>query len=165
MSVASSPSSGTSGINYHNIAHWDGHGWHTLGAGTNAAVNAIAFSGSKVIVGGDFTSTGGVPANAIAAWTGSTWQALGGGMSNPTGAGKVVAIAVDSATGNVYAGGSFVKPGAAREWGRDVERDHVVSAGHRTVVERGRRVCLGDALLGLDALRRGQSHPGRTPEG
>ncbi len=98
---------GTSGFNYHNIARWDGQGWHQLASGTNGAVNAIAFSSSKVLVGGSFTSAGGVSANAIAEWTGSAWQALGGGMKNGSGNGQVDAVTVDPVSGNVYAGGNF----------------------------------------------------------
>jgi uncharacterized repeat protein (TIGR01451 family) len=98
---------GHSAINYHNVAEWDGHGWHALGSGTNGAVNAIAFSGSAVLVGGSFKTAGGVSAPAIAKWTGTAWQALGSGLSSSSGTPQVDAIAVDPVSGGVYAGGNF----------------------------------------------------------
>jgi trimeric autotransporter adhesin len=99
---------GHSGFNYHNIAEWDGYGWHTLGSGTSGAVNAIAFSGSTVLVGGSFTTAGGISAAAIASWSGGHWHSLGAGMVNTSGAAaQVDAIAVDPASSSVYAGGNF----------------------------------------------------------
>jgi hypothetical protein len=101
---------GHSGINYHNIAEWDGYGWHTLGGGTTGEVKAIAFKGSTVVVGGSFSGAGGIAVSAIASWSGGHWHALGAGMANTSGApAQVDAIAVDPVSGNVYAGGNFAK--------------------------------------------------------
>ncbi|MEO8286509.1 MAG: S-layer homology domain-containing protein [Chloroflexota bacterium] len=65
-----------------NIAHWDGTGWHPLGAGVNNTVYAIAVTGSDVYVGGAFTSAGGVYIAQVARWDGSQWNGLGSGVGN-----------------------------------------------------------------------------------
>jgi hypothetical protein len=82
--------------------------WSPMGTGTNAAVWAIAASGSRVYAGGSFTTAGGISANYIALWNGINWQRLGTGMSGSTSP-AVYSIAIDSPS--VYAGGSFFEAG------------------------------------------------------
>jgi hypothetical protein len=78
------------GITVNNIARWDGNSWFPLGSGTGGgrslalrAVRAIAFSGTEMYIGGDFTTAGGKVSSRIAHWS------LGG-----------VAPTIDSATFN-----------------------------------------------------------------
>ena len=66
------------------IAMWDGTNWSSLGAGiTNEAnvlppkVNAMAWRGTDLIIGGGFTRAGGVSAGAVARWDGTNWFPLG----------------------------------------------------------------------------------------
>ena len=74
----------------------------------NGDIRAIAVSedGSKVYVGGDFTTIGGISANHIACWDGATdtWSPLGDGVN-----GTVWAIAVSG--DKVYVGGDFTTAG------------------------------------------------------
>ena len=66
--------------------------WDTQFTETNAPnglVGALAFSGTNLYVGGDFTNAGGVSVNRIAMWDGHQWTALGSGVSGP-----VLAIAI-----------------------------------------------------------------------
>ncbi len=76
--------------------------------GTDDSVYAIAVSGSKVYMGGDFDHAGGVAAQNVACWDSAahTWSALGGGVNS-----RVLAIA---ASGNdVYVGGNFTQAGGS----------------------------------------------------
>lgn len=66
----------------------------------NDEVNALAFNGGDLFVGGGFTNAGGVSANYIAKWDGNAWSALGLGMDAP-----VRALAATAS--NLYAAGSF----------------------------------------------------------
>ncbi len=92
-------------------------GWSNLGHGATASVAALnqkveTFTsvGSLMYVGGDFTNAGGIAAaDHIATWNGTAWAAVGGGLGDAASA--VYAIAVDTVTGNVYAGGSFNNAG------------------------------------------------------
>ena len=99
-----------------NIAHWDGHGWSSLGTGTqngtNNWVRAIAVSGTTVYAGGDFTTAGGAGANYIASWNGTAWSPLGSGMTDPSNSNtpRVEALAMSGST--LYAAGTFDDAGA-----------------------------------------------------
>jgi hypothetical protein len=94
-----------------NIAHWDGHGWSSLGTGThngtNGTVLAIAVSGSTVYAGGDFTTAGGAGANYVASWNGTAWSPLGGGMSEPSNQRTPEVNALTLSGSTLYAGGTF----------------------------------------------------------
>jgi hypothetical protein len=72
--------------------------------GLNSAVHALAWDGSNLYVGGEFSTAGGVSANRIARWNSSGWSALGTGMNNP-----VFALAWDGSY--LYAGGAFTNAG------------------------------------------------------
>ncbi len=101
------------------IARWNGVSWAPLGGGltgvhtflsgvTHGWAQSLAFVGTDLIAGGDFTAAGGVPANNIARWNGTTWSALGTGTPN----GIINALAVIGS--DVYAGGDFVTAGVVR---------------------------------------------------
>jgi len=95
-------------------------GWNNLGpagAGNQSygaiegGVYVLERSGSKLYVGGDFDDAGDVAAaDRIAVWDGSAWSAVCPTLTGHT-SGSVYAIAVDSQTGFVYAGGSFANAG------------------------------------------------------
>ena len=72
--------------------------------GMNNSVAALAWDGTNLYAGGDFTTAGDVTANYIAMWNGSAWSTLGTGMN-----GTVYALAWDGT--NLYAGGSFTTAG------------------------------------------------------
>ncbi len=46
--------------------------WSALGAGMNGSVQALAWDGTGLYAGGDFTIAGGTPVNCIARWNGSS---------------------------------------------------------------------------------------------
>jgi|GEM_PF-3816155 len=77
-------------------------GVYGLDAGTNF-VNALAFDGNNVYVGGQFFFAGGITARRIAVWNSSTnqWSALGGGFYN----GAVLALQFYNS--KLVAGGTF----------------------------------------------------------
>jgi hypothetical protein len=98
----------TSNENAIALAKWDGTHWTSLSLGvTNellsslAAVNAMAWNGDDLYVGGSFTKAGGVNAGSIARWDGTNWFPLG--VTGLTGG--INAIAVIS--NEVYVAGSF----------------------------------------------------------
>jgi hypothetical protein len=71
------------------IAQWDGVTWSALGSGVNSRVYALAASGSKLYVGGNFTHVcggaactyGNLPVNNIVQWDGVSWSAFGNGVN------------------------------------------------------------------------------------
>ncbi len=107
------------------LVKWNGTAWSALGSssdGTNGAlnsgVNAFAFIGSDLYVGGSFTDAAGIPeADFITKWSGSTWSALGSdGAGNgalrqgtPGKGGYVRALAVAGI--DLYVGGDFWEAG------------------------------------------------------
>ena len=103
-----------------NVAAWDmtqpdGTGWRALGGGTDRAVDALAFIGSDLYVGGRFLRVGDLVSGpfffAIAAYdttqTGNDgWFALGNGIN-----GRVDALAAIGT--DLYVGGQFGQAGGA----------------------------------------------------
>ncbi len=75
-----------------------------MSGGSFPFVDALAWDGTGLYAGGDFTIAGGTPALYIARWNGSSWSAVGSGMNN-----VVNALAWDG-TG-LYAGGDFTIAG------------------------------------------------------
>ncbi len=64
-----------------NLAQYNGSTYSTFSTGgTNAAVRALYSTGSRLYVGGDFSTIGGVPASHIGYWDGA-WHALNGGTN------------------------------------------------------------------------------------
>ncbi len=77
--------------------------WEIVGGGVGGEVCALELTGTRWIVGGNFSHVGGTPGldvNAIAQWNGTAWSALGAGLD-----GTVRAISVMN--NEIYAGGSF----------------------------------------------------------
>jgi len=105
---------GTAGVN--RVAAWDGSTWTALGSGTTDVVRALATyndgSGSKLYVGGDFSSAGGQSCNKIARWNGAWTTLPGGGVSsNSVGFARVDSLRVANPVigqGNtLFIGGNF----------------------------------------------------------
>jgi uncharacterized repeat protein (TIGR01451 family) len=92
--------------------HWSDR-FGMVGVPDASTVNAVAISGSKVYVAGEFSSVSSDSAlayNSVAVWNGTGWYALGTGMLDSYGnAATVNALAVSG--GVVYAGGNFVSAG------------------------------------------------------
>jgi hypothetical protein len=65
---------GPNGIPARNIAKWDGHAWHALGAGVGGFPNHLAIAddgrGPSLFVEGSFSTVGGGNARNIAQWVG-----------------------------------------------------------------------------------------------
>ena len=114
------------GVAVNNLARFNlnTHTWSDVGGGlTNCpsflcstTVNALAYDGSLVYVGGYFQTAGGsVTVNNIAAWNGTHWSALYDSSLSRLGVdSEVKAIAVSSnvLTTDIYVGGSFTSPGS-----------------------------------------------------
>ncbi len=93
--------SGTVGVNY--VAKWDGTNWSALGSGLNTAAYSLLWTNGVLYVGGSFSTAGGVTTRDIAQWNGATWANVGTGFVS-----TVRALAMDS-SGNLYAGGDFMR--------------------------------------------------------
>lgn len=98
----------------------------TPSAQTNGRVNVVVISGSTAYIGGTFTSvrpagdplgTGEQPRNHAAAIDLTTGAIL---PWNPAPSGAITSIAVNSATGNIYLGGSFGKIGPNQTSRKDI---------------------------------------------
>jgi hypothetical protein len=70
-----------------------------FGTGTNGPVRALTSTGSRLYIGGDFSSASGVPVTRVAYWDG-TWHDVAGGASD-------VVYALTNVSGEVHAGGAF----------------------------------------------------------
>jgi hypothetical protein len=109
VTVAIAPASGI------GPGGWDrvGHGSTTSTPSLNGKVSALNTQRAGYLyAGGTFTNAGGIAsADLIAKWSGSTWSAIGSTpLTNAVGA-EVRAIAYDTVSGKVYAGGTFLNAG------------------------------------------------------
>jgi hypothetical protein len=98
-----------------NIVAWDGASFSSLGTGgTNSAVNALYSDGTRLHVGGAFTSAGGLPVSRLATWDGA-WGEVPGGPSAPVEA--LFGFRGELNVGGVFdvvGSGALVSPGWAR---------------------------------------------------
>ena len=74
-------------------------------------VTALRWTGNRLWIGGAFESAGPVSTYSFASWAAGTWTGYGTGLTQSGSQGTVQSLAVDSATGNVYAGGHFDSAG------------------------------------------------------
>ncbi len=74
-------------------------------------VTALRWTGNRLWIGGAFESAGPVSTYSFASWAAGTWTGYGTGLTQSGSQGTVQSLAVDSATGNVYAGGRFDSAG------------------------------------------------------
>jgi uncharacterized repeat protein (TIGR01451 family) len=92
----------------HNVARWDGVGWHAFGdppgvdglpgGGVSPSVEALAVYHGDLIVGGKFLVAGNTLVRHIARWDGSAWSGLqgpGSGVANSAGPVAVSALYVE----------------------------------------------------------------------
>lgn len=75
--------------------------------GVNGAVLSLIYSGSDLIVGGDFTQVGQLSANNIARWDGTDWAVIGSPTNGTNNA--VNALVIDGT--DIIAGGTFTSAG------------------------------------------------------
>lgn len=92
------------GVSAKHITRFDGTDYHTMGAGMEANVLALATYQGDVYAGGDFTTADGQPAAHVARWDGSQWHPLGLGTD-----GRVRALFAYN--GELYVGGDFTMAG------------------------------------------------------
>jgi trimeric autotransporter adhesin len=96
------------------IAAWDGSSWSTLPGGSSnglgGSVEALAVFGSKLFVGGQFTTLGdsNISAKRIVAWDGNVLSNLTSGSSDGV-SGSVSALAIFGS--KLYVGGNFLSLG------------------------------------------------------
>lgn len=98
------------------VARWDGSAWSALGNnggdGVDGLVDALAWSGSELYVGGNFNTVnyGGTPtvaASRVARWDGTAWSAL----IDPDGKNGLIDFlyALDVVDGQLFVGGIFTR--------------------------------------------------------
>lgn len=98
----------TASTTANHIVKWNGSSYELVGNGLGPQISALAFDGTKLYAGGDFTAvcgntdcnSGNTVVNRIAVWDGTTWAAVEYGMDN-----NVAALA--SHSGKIFAGGNF----------------------------------------------------------
>jgi hypothetical protein len=105
-----------------DVARWDGSTWSALGTGLGGGVFPIARamatfddgSGTRLYVGGTFSSAGGGPVANLAAWDGASWSDVGGGLD-----GDVICLVVfdDGSGPALYVGGDFTHAGGVASEG------------------------------------------------
>lgn len=94
-----------------SLVSWNGSFYSPVGNPVfrrNDGVNALAFQGGKLIVGGSFNSIGGdTRFSKIAIWDGCNWESIGGGLKLTafSGNSSIDVIAVDQE--KIYVGGRF----------------------------------------------------------
>ena len=80
-------------VHARSIVKWDGQNWSSVGEGTEngvkgkfpgdvPSVEAVAYAGGKLFIGGQFPVAGSQDANGIAYWDGIKWNTLGAGENN-----------------------------------------------------------------------------------
>ena len=88
------------------VSQWNGSTWSTVTT-FDGAVFALAYDGTNLFAGGNFTTAGGNSANRVAKQNGATWEALGTGL---TGTYTVNSLATDGNNLFVgYGGSQFCK--------------------------------------------------------
>ena len=102
---------GTTTVNFIVSWNFNINTWSALGSGLtgpNEGVRAILIVGTKIYVGGSFTTAGGSSANRIAVWdtTTSTWSALGTGLSDTS-------WGLGISGNNIYVVGNFTIAGGS----------------------------------------------------
>jgi len=106
------------GASVYNIGYWDGTHWWPMGNGLTNTVNVLAFVGTELHAGGNFTTSGtGTPLRRIARWDGNAWSEVGGGITN----GTVNALTATGST--LYVGGSFTSVGGVTNLSRLLKWD------------------------------------------
>jgi hypothetical protein len=105
------------GVTVNRVASWNGVGWSALGSGvtgtsSTSTVGALAFIGTNLYAGGNFTNASGVTASGVAGWNGASWFRLGSGLFTTLGTGGPGSSLSLAAVGNdLYVGGSFTSAG------------------------------------------------------
>jgi hypothetical protein len=89
------------------IAKWNGNVWTAVGSGSlpDGDIKTMAWLGSDLYIGGDFTSINGVSANRLVKFDGTNWTVLGSGIT-----GNRVSILVSFGS-DLYVGGWFTSAG------------------------------------------------------
>lgn len=88
------------------LAKYNGTNWLPVGDNLNQRVNTMAFVGSDLYIGGNFTSpSGNGDASYLAKLNGTSWESVGGGFLN-----NAVSRLVVSGT-NIIVGGTFTDAG------------------------------------------------------
>ena len=95
-----------------NLAQWNGSTYTTFGfgGGTNDDIRALESTGSRLYIGGEFTTAGGVPAQYVAYYDGS-WHELDGGANS-------YVYSLLSFNGELHVGGAFsqVNANTVQSW-------------------------------------------------
>ena len=98
------------GVEANGLAAWDGVRWSSFGEGASGEmdqvrVNAVAYVGDTLYIGGSFSAVDGVPARFIAYFDGAEWHELDGGL---TGAADVL---LPTRKRDLFVGGRFGSAG------------------------------------------------------
>ncbi len=82
---------------------------HNGVVGVNSTVQALAWGGGELYVGGPLTMAGTLEVNHLARWDGSGWQRLGSGLSNGVslGSGTAWVLSMLWVNDSLYVGGRF----------------------------------------------------------
>ena len=82
---------------------------HNGVVGVNSTVQALAWGGGELYVGGPLTMAGTLEVNHLARWDGSGWQRLGSGLSNGVslGSGTALVLSMLWVNDSLFVGGRF----------------------------------------------------------